>query len=118
MHIFVLVRGDQVRHDIGWFDKDEMAVGILTARLETEASTVSCCSNISDSTQSSSIYWTVLAVLRNLDTYFLAGDMIRYPWQSCDESDWSPPVNKGDCDNGDDDIVDDLRFIICHPTMY
>ena len=30
----------QVRHDIGWFDKDESAVGILTSRLESEASTV------------------------------------------------------------------------------
>ena len=30
----------QVRHDIGWFDKDESAVGILTNRLESEASLV------------------------------------------------------------------------------
>ncbi|CAM9424622.1 unnamed protein product [Ascophyllum nodosum] len=29
-----------VRHDIGWFDKDESAVGILTSRLESEASAV------------------------------------------------------------------------------
>ncbi|CAM9424479.1 unnamed protein product [Ascophyllum nodosum] len=29
-----------VRHDIGWFDKDESAVGILTSRLESEASLV------------------------------------------------------------------------------
>lgn len=31
----------QVRHDIAWFDKDESAVGVLTARLESEASAVS-----------------------------------------------------------------------------
>lgn len=31
----------QVRHDISWFDKDSSAVGILTSRLESEASMVS-----------------------------------------------------------------------------
>ena len=30
-----------MRHDISWFDKESSAVGILTSRLESEASLVS-----------------------------------------------------------------------------
>ena len=40
IYIYIFQRRRQVRHDIGWFDKDESAVGILTSRLESEASTV------------------------------------------------------------------------------
>ncbi|CAM9485577.1 unnamed protein product [Ectocarpus sp. 12 AP-2014] len=35
----VMAQG-QVRHDISWFDKDSSAVGMLTSRLESEASVV------------------------------------------------------------------------------
>lgn len=39
-NLFALRHEPQVRHDIAWFDRDESAVGILTHRLEAEASTV------------------------------------------------------------------------------
>lgn len=34
-------RARKVRHDIAWFDKEESAVGVLTSRLEADASSVS-----------------------------------------------------------------------------
>ena len=37
--VVAIVTG-QVRHDISWFDLDSSAVGILTTRLESEASAV------------------------------------------------------------------------------
>ncbi|CAN0287525.1 unnamed protein product [Ectocarpus sp. 6 AP-2014] len=49
----VFIAHVQVRHDISWFDKESSAVGILTSRLESEASMVrrSTGSNVAHSTQ-------------------------------------------------------------------
>lgn len=32
-----------LRHDIGWFDKEENAVGALTTQLEEDTAKVHCC---------------------------------------------------------------------------
>lgn len=41
LHARLFRSRQKVRHDIGWFDRDQSALGILTSRLETEASMVS-----------------------------------------------------------------------------